>query len=88
MVFKTSFFNEFKVKLLENVINACPKLLHMGIFRKKQKEEPKKEEGKYQKTRGKCPICGNECDVNDYGLFLGYFCMKCGPTTEVRVKDK
>jgi transcription elongation factor Elf1 len=55
----------------------------MRLFRRKKKEEPKKE--KYPKTRGRCPICGSACDVVDYGAFLGYFCMKCGPTQEIKV---
>jgi len=60
----------------------------MGIFRRKPKEQPKKQEEKteHPKTKGKCPMCGSECDVIDYGIFLGYFCMKCGPTTEIKVK--
>lgn len=57
----------------------------MKLFRRKKKEEPKKEEGKRPKTRGKCPMCGSACDVVDYGIFLGYFCMKCGPTQEIKV---
>ena len=64
--------------------------LHMRLFGRKKKEEhkteePKKEVEKHPRTRGKCPICGSACDVVDYGIFLGYFCMKCGPTQEIKV---